>query len=104
MSSVFAVLTVFSTLGTSVYSIQRCGFAICRDDQECCPRGNATASEGTCCNRLEDKTYYHVAMIQTAQPGAQRRLGCCNLSGAASGELHTRQPSGLWNHGSTSHI
>ncbi|XP_061783873.1 uncharacterized membrane protein C3orf80 homolog [Nerophis lumbriciformis] len=41
----------------------RCGFAICRDDQECCPRGNATASEGTCCNRLEDKTYYHVAMV-----------------------------------------
>lgn len=51
-----AVLTMCPVLGT--HSSQRCGPAFCRDDRECCLRGNASS----CCNPLEDDTYYHVAM------------------------------------------
>lgn len=55
-------LTVSFVVRTTVYSIQKCGQDICRDEQVCCAQGeNSTAV--TCCKRLVDKTYYNIAIV-----------------------------------------
>ncbi|XP_008290755.1 uncharacterized membrane protein C3orf80 homolog [Stegastes partitus] len=57
-----AVFTVCLLARTVVYSIQRCGKDLCRDDEICCAQGNNTTAV-TCCRQFVDKTYYNIAMV-----------------------------------------
>lgn len=58
------MLTVFSVcclVRSVVYTIRKCGHAVCRDDEDCCPVGKNTT--GPCCRKFEDMTYYNISMV-----------------------------------------